>query len=135
MRYILDTNAVSELMRGNVAVLARLRECSSQDVDIPQPVRAEIAFGLALMRRSRRRAELERRWGILSEELCSAKWTDAVSRCFAEIKAGLQRGGNLIEDFDIAIAAHALAVGHCLVTNNTRHLGRIQGIVLEDWSC
>lgn len=134
MRYILDTNTISELMRGNGATLAKLRDCSSQDVAIPQPVRAEIAFGLALMRQSRRRVELERRWEVLAKELRSAHWTDEVSQSFGEIKARLQHDGNLIEDFDIAIAAHATAEGHCLVTNNTKHLGRIPGLHLEDWS-
>ncbi len=134
MRYILDTNIVSELMRGNAAALAKLRECSSQNVALPQPVRAEIAFGLALMRRSRRKATLEHRWAVLAQELRSASWTDEVSQSFAEIKALLQRNGNLIEDFDIAIAAHATAEGHCLVTNNTKHLARIKGLRIEDWT-
>ncbi len=134
MRYILDTNIVSELMRGNVTALARLRDCSRLDVAIAQPVRAEIAFGLALMRPSRRRAELERRWSLLSQELRSAHWTDEVSQSFAKIKAHLQRSGTLIEDFDIATAAHATGEDHCLVTNNTKHFGRVQSLRLEDWS-
>ncbi len=132
--YILDTNTVSELMRGNMAVIAKLRNCSSQDVAVPQPVRAEIAFGLALMRRGRRRTELEHRWAVLSQELRSVSWTDSVSQGFAKIKARLQRAGTLIEDFDIAIAAHATAGRHCLVTNNTKHFARVGDLRLEDWS-
>ncbi len=133
-KYVLDTNTVSELLRGNVAAIARLRDCSSQDVAVPQPVRAEIAFGLALMRRGRRKRELEHRWEVLSQELSSVSWTDSVSQSFANIKARLQRAGTLIEDFDIAIAAHATAEDHYLVTNNTSHFARVEDLRLEDWS-
>jgi len=50
------------------------------------------------------------------------------------IKAELERAGERIEDFDIAIAAHALAGGHVLATANTRHLARIKELELEDWT-
>jgi tRNA(fMet)-specific endonuclease VapC len=39
-----------------------------------------------------------------------------------------------IEDFDAAIAAHALAGGATLVTSNGRHMTGIPGLRVEDWS-
>jgi predicted nucleic acid-binding protein len=39
-----------------------------------------------------------------------------------------------IEDFDVAIAARALPLGAPLVTSNLRHLGRVEGLRIEDWS-
>ena len=49
------------------------------------------------------------------------------------IKADLARRGVLLEDFDTAIAAHALALEGVLVTGNPRHFERIPGLRLEDW--
>jgi tRNA(fMet)-specific endonuclease VapC len=46
----------------------------------------------------------------------------------------LERRGQRIEDFDAAIAAHAVAQDATLVTANTFHMSRIAGLAVEDWS-
>ena len=61
-------------------------------------------------------------------------WTDAVSAHFGSIKAALEKRGERIEDFDAAIAAHALASGAVLVTANMARMTRVPGIVVEDWA-
>jgi predicted nucleic acid-binding protein len=55
---ILDTNAVSALMKGNGPVIERLATTKPAEVAIPQPVIAEIAFGLERLPRSKRRTAL-----------------------------------------------------------------------------
>jgi tRNA(fMet)-specific endonuclease VapC len=50
------------------------------------------------------------------------------------IKAMLERRGTRIEDFDAAIAAHALSLEATLVTTNLDHIIRIPGLRVEDWS-
>ncbi|HKV50812.1 MAG TPA: PIN domain-containing protein [Gemmatimonadaceae bacterium] len=132
--YVLDTNAVSALMRGDRLVIERLRQLDRSDVSVPQPVLAEIAYGIARLPRSRRRAELEARAETIRGEIPRADWTDAVSAAFGTIKAALERAGKRIEDFDAAIAAHALAVHATLVTANVTHLTRIPGLTVEDWT-
>jgi tRNA(fMet)-specific endonuclease VapC len=67
-------------------------------------------------------------------ELARSEWTDEISECFGRIKAALEKGGRPIEDFDIAIAAHALATGAVLVTANLDHMARVPGLQVEDWS-
>jgi predicted nucleic acid-binding protein len=59
---------------------------------------------------------------------------DEVSDRFGTAKAALERVGTRLEDFDLAVAAHALASGAVLVTANVRHLGRIPGLRIEDWA-
>ena len=39
-----------------------------------------------------------------------------------------------IEDFDAAVAAHAVAMGCVLVTANVKHMMRVPGLEIEDWS-
>jgi predicted nucleic acid-binding protein len=45
----------------------------------------------------------------------------------------LERAGTPIGANDMLIAAHALALGLTLVTNNTREFGRVAGLRVENW--
>ena len=49
-------------------------------------------------------------------------------------KARLRKDGNLIPEFDLLIATTAVHHDMTLVTNNTKHMSRIEGIQLEDWT-
>jgi tRNA(fMet)-specific endonuclease VapC len=132
--YVLDTNAVSALMKGTPAVVERLATATPAEVAIPQPVLAEIAFGIERLPRSKRRSSLQARFDLVSAELPRAEWTDAVSQAFGRIKATLERRGTRIDDFDAAIAAHALSLEATLVTANLDHMIRVPGLRVEDWS-
>jgi tRNA(fMet)-specific endonuclease VapC len=122
------------MMRGDIPVLERLRAVEKPDVGLPQPVIAEIEYGLARLPRSRRRDALRARFDLICSELPHAAWTDAVSARFGTIKAELERRGRPIEDFDLAIAAHALAHEAVLVTSDASHMPRVRGLVIEDWA-
>jgi len=132
--FVLDTNAVSALMKGDAVVVARLAATKRTDVAIPHPVVAEIAFGIERLPRSKRRAVLQERFDLVCSEIGRAEWTDAVSQAYGRIKAVLERRGGRIEDFDAAIAAHALAVDATLVTADLGHMTRVPGLRIEDWA-
>lgn len=121
-------------MKGSAAVLERLAANAPADVAIPQPVIAEIAFGIERLPRSRRRSALQSRFDLLCSELPRVEWTDEVSQAYGRIKAALERRGTRIEDFDAAIAAHALAIGATLVTADRDHMTRVPGLQVEDWN-
>jgi tRNA(fMet)-specific endonuclease VapC len=132
--YLLDTNAVSALMKGVPAVVDRLQAVPRAEVAVPQPVLAEISYGLERLPRSNRRADLLARFDLVCLEIARAEWTDQVSHAYGRIKASLERKGERIEDFDAAIAAHALALAATLVTANLGHMQRVPGLKVEDWS-
>jgi predicted nucleic acid-binding protein len=58
----------------------------------------------------------------------------SVAETFGMIKAALESDGNRLDDFDLAIAATALANNLILVTNNTDHFSRIDGLRIENWT-
>lgn len=130
---MLDTNTVSAVMKADAEVLGRLKATNRRDVALPQPVLAEIAYGIERLPRSKRRQSLEARFRVIAETFERIEWTDRVSDAFAEIKATLERKGMRIEDFDAAIAAHALANDATLVTANLKHMVGIPKLLLEDW--
>jgi tRNA(fMet)-specific endonuclease VapC len=134
LSFILDTNALSALMLGQPAAVARLRGLGHSEVRVPQPVIAEIQYGLARLTPSRRKTDLQARFAIFARELTRALWSDEVSAEFGRLKALLEYRGERLDDFDIAIAAHATAEGATLVTANTRHMTRIPGLTIADWT-
>jgi tRNA(fMet)-specific endonuclease VapC len=134
MKYVLDTNAVSALMKGDATVLERMKRVARSDVALPQPVIAEIAYGIERLPKSKRREALASRFELLKSELQRAAWSEDVSDAYGEIKAALERKGERSEDFDVAIAAHAVAGGSVLVTANVKHMLRVAGLDVEDWS-
>lgn len=134
MKYVLDTNAVSALMKGEPNVVNRLERVSRIAVAVPQPVFSEIAYGIERLPRSKRKDALRARFEILRAELSSLEWSDAVTDAFGRIKAVLEKRGRRIEDFDAAIAAHASAHHAILVSANTDDMTRVPSLVVEDWS-
>jgi len=62
---------------------------------------------------------------VVSRELRRVEWTDGVSEAFGRLKAALERQGTPIDDFDLAIAAHAVALHAILATSNLSHFERI----------
>lgn len=133
MKYVLDTNVVSALMQGRLEVIDRLAAVARADVSVPQPVIAEIAYGIERLPTSRRRAALQERFDLLRSQLLRCPWTDEVSEAFGRIKAALEKRGERIEDLDAAIAAHAAAIGATLVTANARQMARVPGVRIENW--
>jgi tRNA(fMet)-specific endonuclease VapC len=120
-------------MKGHPSVVERLAASAPTSIAIPQPVLAEIAFGIERLPRSKRRTALQERFDLVCSELPRVEWTDAVSQAYGRIKATLERRGTPIEDFDAAIAAHALATDAILVTANIGHMTRVPGLQIEDW--
>jgi tRNA(fMet)-specific endonuclease VapC len=134
LKYVLDTNAVSALMKGEPSVIERLKAVGRADVAMPHPVVAEITYGLQRLPRSKRRDALASRFAAIKDEIQRLNWSDEVSEAFGAIKAALERRGERIEDFDAAVAAHALVEEAVLVTANLKHMTRVQGLEIEDWS-
>ena len=131
--YPIDTNTLSFAMAGESSVCRRMPSQARTDVLLPQPVVAEIEYGLMRIGRSKRRTRPLQRFQAFLRETPRAVWTDGVCRAFGTTKAGLERRGIRIEDFDVAIAAHALAIDGTLVSDNIDHMRRIPGLRVESW--
>ena len=53
---------------------------------------------------------------------------------YAKEKARLRKDGMLIDDFDILIGSTSIFHNMVMVTNNVAHLGRLENVVIDDWT-
>ncbi len=60
-------------------------------------------------------------------------WGIRAADRYGPLAAALRRAGQPIGCMDTKIAAHALAEGLILVTNNTGDFERVLGLLLENW--
>jgi tRNA(fMet)-specific endonuclease VapC len=58
---------------------------------------------------------------------------DLCAREYGRVRVALERLGSPIGAMDLLIAAHAVALGATLVSNNTRHFGRVEALPVENW--
>jgi tRNA(fMet)-specific endonuclease VapC len=132
---VLDTSAVSAIMHGVGTAIERLRAERPDHVILLAPVIAELRFGLErLARGSRRRQLLEAEFARLRAVVRYEDWTEPAADEFGRQKARLARLGAPIEDFDVAIGAAAIVLGARLATLNAKHMRRLVGLTVDDWS-
>ena len=129
---MLDTDTASYVIRGGRPRLdARIAAVPMGDVCISVITRAELLYGL---RRRPGAERLARLVGAFLSRVRAVGWDEAAADRFASVAADLDLAGRRIGPFDTMIAAHALAIGATLVTNNTAHFSRVSGLAIENWS-
>lgn len=130
-RYLLDTNICMYLINRKPAEVFRHFEgLSVGDVGISSVTGAELAYGVAKSGSARNRLALER--FLVPLDIMAFDAT-AMQR-YGPLRTQLERQGKPIGPLDTLIAAHALALGCILVTNNLREFERIPGLALENWA-
>jgi tRNA(fMet)-specific endonuclease VapC len=92
-------------------------------------VAAELRYGAAKRASSRLSEQLESVLGAV-DVLALEPPVDVV---YGELRARLERNGQPIGANDMLIAAHALALGHTIVTDNEREFARVENLPLENW--
>ena len=132
MLYMLDTNIISYYAEGNQNVIENLEKhiLSGDDIGISVVAFYEVERGLKYKNASKKLSDF---YGFASHCTIfdlSLKEMQAASSIYAE----LRKNGKLIEDSDMFIGASALTNNAIPVTNNEEHLGRIQGLRIENWT-
>jgi tRNA(fMet)-specific endonuclease VapC len=127
--YLLDTNIVIFLFKGKFGVAEKMRSIGLEQCFISEITVAELKYGAE----KSNNPEYHRR--IVAEFINDVQIIpifDALD-FFAKEKTRLEAAGNRIDDFDLLIGSTAVVNNLILVSNNIAHLGRIQGVVIEDW--
>jgi tRNA(fMet)-specific endonuclease VapC len=130
MRYLLDTNIISDLVRNPQGRIAdRIRQVGQTRICTSIIVACELRYGIS-KRGSRRLSEQVEAILAAIDVLPFEVPADAA---YGVSRAGLEAKGSTIGGNDLLIAAHAVALGYVIVTGKDREFGRIDGLECENW--
>jgi tRNA(fMet)-specific endonuclease VapC len=131
MKYLLDTDAFSDIVRGNINVEARFSSIPLPLVGISSVTVKEIEYGRSLCpeRVIHRGAVIN----SLLQKIDAVPFDFEAACVTVRLRASLARAGTPIGPYDVMIAGTALVHGLILVTANTREFSRVFGLQLENW--
>ncbi len=129
-RFLLDTNILSDLVRSPQGRIAtHIAEAGDDSICTSIIVAAELRFGAAKKGSDRLTTQLERILSAIDIQPFDAP-ADAA---YAGLRTQLELAGSPIGGNDMLIAAHALATGCTVVTDNEREFVRVNGLQVENW--
>ncbi|MBY6241296.1 type II toxin-antitoxin system VapC family toxin [Methylosinus sp. Sm6] len=127
---MLDTNIVSDMIRNPRGKAVRhIAKIGERGLSVSAIVAAELRYGAAKAGSSRLSALVE---GVLSR-LVVVPFDVPADEHYGRIRAELEASGSPIGQNDLFIAAHAIALGLPLVTNNLGEFSRVGSLKLENW--
>jgi len=130
-RYMLDTNVVSHIMQGRDAeLLTRLTALPIGQVSISSITLAELEYGIA---RKGQPARLRNAMTQILLRMDVLPWDEAVAICYGTFCSALEAQGINLSDFDMMIAAHAVATDSTLVSRDKAFAQVAERLKLEVW--
>lgn len=131
-RYLLDTNICIYIRQKRPAeVLHRFRRLRPGEAALSVITYGELLYGVL---KSEHRVVALERLRELIQLLPALALPETAAEAYGAIRAGLEAKGEMIGNNDLWIAAHALAAGLTLVTNNEKEFRRVRGLKIQNWA-
>lgn len=127
--YMLDTNTVSHLIKGNTAIANRVLSIPTTSLCISAITEGELLFGLA------KRPDAKRLHILVREFLRHVDvlpWDSDTAASYGAVRAEMTQQGKVLSPLDFLIATHALSVKAVLVTND-KAFSQVANLSIEDW--
>ena len=132
MRFLLDTDIFIYIRQKRPEeVSRRFSKLHPGEAAISVITYGDLLYGAA---KSVRRADALARLSALVDLLPILPLDKGAGDAYGEIRAELESNGEMIGNNDLWIAAHALAAGLTLVTNNEREFRRVRGLKVQNWA-
>ncbi len=131
-RYLLDTNICIYIRQKRPEeVLRRFRKLRPGEAVLSVITYGELLYGAA---KSEQRVRAIEQLHELVSVLPALSLPEAAAEAYATIRAELELNGEMIGNNDLWIAAHALAAGLILVTNNEKEFRRVRRLKVQNWT-
>lgn len=130
MRFLLDTNILSDLVRAPAGrVQRRIADVGEVHVCTSIIAAAELRFGAARKGSARLSDQVQ----AVLEAMDILPFEAPMDSLYANLRADLERRGQPIGANDLLIAAQTLTLGYTLVTDNEREFGIVPGLASVNW--
>ncbi|MFZ0770404.1 MAG: type II toxin-antitoxin system VapC family toxin [Candidatus Sulfotelmatobacter sp.] len=131
-RYLLDTNICIYIRQKRPdRVLRRFRKLRPGEAVLSVITYGELLYGAE--KSVHRTAALERLRELV-HLLPAMALPETAAETYGATRAELESNGEMIGNNDLWIAAHALAAGLTLVTNNEKEFRRVRGLKIQNWA-
>jgi len=128
--YLLDTNIVSDLIRHPAGkITQKIRVVGEDRICTNIIVAAELRYGA----RKKGSPKLTHQVETVLTALTVLPLSVPSDERYAELRTALEQMGRPIGPNDMLIAAHALALGFTLVTDNVNEFSRVNGLSIQNW--
>ena len=127
-RYLLDTNVIIEMLRGNRKVIGQIERHGRQNCFISEITIAELYYGAIKSENSKHLDDIEIIESLFQIVPLYPSFLD-----YAKIRHHLTSTGLGIDTFDMLIGASAVQGNYVLITHNKKHFSRIPKLQLADW--
>ena len=130
--YMLDTNTASYIIKGKPAVIRdRLRKVPMANVCVSTITEAELLRGVA-KKPDAKHLPIAVKEFLLRVEIIP--WDSDAADAYAQLRTACENEGRPLGNMDMLIAAHSVAAGAVLVTNDKAFYNVEHHLMLEDWS-
>ena len=129
-QYLIDTDICINFLKGKFGIIDKVKEVGIENCYISEITIAELTFGAYKSTNFQKHILEVKKMEILFEIV---PIYGSINK-YGEERVRLQKAGNLIPDFDLLIGTTAVTNDLIMVTNNEKHLSRISGIVIENWT-
>jgi len=130
LRYLLDTNIVIYVLKRRPIKILEVFNKNASRMAISSITLSELMYGAEKSQQVDKNLEAVEEFVSHLEVL---SYDAKASQHYGQIKAKLEKKGQIIGENDIHIAAHAISQGLTLVTNNLKEFKRVPHLALENW--
>ena len=130
--YMLDTNTASYIIKGEPAVIREhLRNVPMANVCVSAIMEAELLRGIAKKPEAKHLPVAVKEFLLRVEIL---PWDSDAADAYAQLRTACENEGKPLGNMDMLIAAHSVAVGAVLITNDKAFYNVEHHLMLDDWS-
>lgn len=130
LKYLLDTNIVIYVLKRRPKEVLEVFNINASRMAISSITLSELLYG------AEKSQNIDRNLEAIEEfisHLDVLPYDAKASQHYGQIKATLEKKGEIIGENDIHIAAHAISQGLILVSNNLREFKRVPNLAFENW--
>jgi predicted nucleic acid-binding protein len=130
MSYLVDSDLIIDFLRNRLQAISLFKRIYSEDIKISIASWIEVMYGIKKSKIAGQKQLYQFQLMIENPRVNILPLEEKIASEFVSLKLRLEKRGLRLEDFDLLIAATAVAHNLILATGNKKHFSRIPGLKL-----